>query len=153
MVSGLTVLIFVCTFLIPEIIVLGWRKFLSSIYEAKNGTINLVYHLICMLLLMLEFQTSFNKTIILWGFICVAFIGIFTLLVGVMAGREGEFLISENRFYKSLKKNYERIAGISYGILLRRCEERYRSRIFTISVRLTHGFLIISRTSSSLNRR
>lgn len=103
MISGLSILIFACTFLIPEIIVLGWRKFLSSKYEAKNGTLNLLYHVFCMYLLLLEFQVSVSKTIILWGFISIAFVGMFALFVGVMLGRESEFLISENRIYKSFK--------------------------------------------------
>ena len=103
MVSGITPLIFVCTFIIPELIVVGWKKFLSERYEAANGIINLLYHTFCMFLLMAEFYVSFTKTIILWGFIAVAFVGIFTLLVGVMVGSEGEFLLSENRFYNGFK--------------------------------------------------
>lgn len=100
--SGITILIFVCSFLIPELIVLGWRRFLSSKYEAKNGTLNLLYHVFCISLLLLEFQASIPKTIILWGFISIAFIGIFALLVGVMLGR-GEVLLYRNRIYKSFK--------------------------------------------------
>ncbi|NIO22637.1 MAG: hypothetical protein GTN38_01235 [Candidatus Aenigmarchaeota archaeon] len=102
MISGLSILIFVCSFLIPELIVLGWRRFLSSHYEAKNGTLNLLYHVFCMSLLLLEFQASLSKTIILWSFISIAFVGIFALLVGVMLGR-GEFMLSGNKVYKSFK--------------------------------------------------
>jgi hypothetical protein len=102
MIPGLTILIFVCSFLIPELIVLGWRRFLSSKYEAKNGTLNLIYHIFCMGLLLFEFQASIPKTIILWGFISIAFVGIFALLVGVMLGR-GEILIRRNRIYRSFK--------------------------------------------------
>jgi hypothetical protein len=102
MISGLTILIFVCSFLIPEIIVLGWRRFMSSKYEAKNGTLNLIYHIFCMSLLLLEFQASIPKTIILWGFVSIAFVGIFALLVGVLLGR-GEALLWRNRVYKSFK--------------------------------------------------
>lgn len=103
MMSGLTILVFVCAFLIPEIIVLGWRRFLHSKYEAKNGTLNLLYHVFCMYLLLLEFQASFPKTIILWAFISIAFVGMFALLIGVMLGRETEFLLYENKVYSSFK--------------------------------------------------
>ena len=103
MMSGLTILVFVCAFLIPEIIVLGWRRFLHSKYEAKNGTLNLLYHVFCMYLLLLEFHASFPKTIILWAFISIAFVGMFALLIGVMLGRETEFLLYENKVYSSFK--------------------------------------------------
>lgn len=103
MVSGLTILIFLCAFIIPELIVVGWKRFLHSVYEAKNGTINLVYHVFCMFLLILEFQESFAKTVILEGFASIAFIGIFTLLAGVVLGRQREFLIYDNGVYKSFK--------------------------------------------------
>ncbi|UCD07248.1 MAG: hypothetical protein JSW41_05500 [Candidatus Aenigmatarchaeota archaeon] len=103
MISGLSILIFVCTFLIPELIVLGWKRFLHSVYEAKNGTLNLIYHIFCMSLLMWEFQTSVFKTIVLWGFISIAFVGMFALLMGVMLGRETEYLLSESRIYHSFK--------------------------------------------------
>ena len=99
---GLTILIFVCTFVIPEIIVLGWRRFLHSTYEAKNGTINLVYHVFCMFLLLLEFYGNFSKTIILWSFISIAFVGIVTLAVGVFLGKN-EFVLYENKIYSSFK--------------------------------------------------
>lgn len=99
---GLTILIFVCTFLIPEIIVLGWRRFLHSKYEAKNGTLNLLYHIFCMSLLIIEFQASISKTIALWGFISIAFVGVFALLVGVLLGK-AEVLLYRNRVYKSFK--------------------------------------------------
>ncbi len=102
MVSGLTVLICICAFLIPEGIVLGWRKFLHSIYEAKNGVLNLIYHIFCMSLLLLEFQESFPKTIISWSFMSIAFVGIFTLLIGVIL-RENEFLLYGNKIYNSFK--------------------------------------------------
>jgi len=102
--SGLSILVFVCAFVVPELIVLGWRRFLSSKYEAKNGTLNLLYHVFCMYLLLLEFQASVPKTIILWGFISIAFVGMFALLVGVIMGRS-EFLLSyENIIYKSFKR-------------------------------------------------
>ncbi len=100
---GLTVLIFVCAFLIPEGIVLGWRRFLHSKYEAKNGIINLLYHAFCMYLLLLEFQISFYKTIISWAFMSIAFVGIFTLFAGVMVGRGNEFVLYGNKIYSSFK--------------------------------------------------
>ena len=103
MISGLSILIFVCTFLIPEIIVLGWRRFLNSEYEAKNGILNLLYHSFCMFLLMAEFQASFLKTIILWGFVTIAAEGIFSLLFVASSGEESEFLLSGSRMYKSFK--------------------------------------------------
>jgi hypothetical protein len=103
MMSGLTILIFVCTFLIPEIIVLGWKRFLNSVYEAKNGVLNLLYHVFCMSLLLLEFHESFPKTTIAWAFMSIAFVGIFALLIGVLLGREKEFLLYGNRVYSSLK--------------------------------------------------
>jgi hypothetical protein len=103
MVSGLTILISLCAFIIPELIVVGWKRFLHSVYEAKNGTINLLYHVFCMGLLILEFHESFLKTVILEGFASIAFIGIFALLAGVLLGKHREFLIYENRVYKSFK--------------------------------------------------
>ncbi|MCK4335399.1 MAG: hypothetical protein KAT94_00505 [Candidatus Aenigmarchaeota archaeon] len=99
----LTIFIFICTFLIPEAIVLGWKRFLHSKYEVKNGTLNLLYHAFCICLLLFEFQASVSKTIILWGFISIAFVGIFTLLAGVMLGRGSEFVLYENRIYSSFK--------------------------------------------------
>jgi hypothetical protein len=102
MMSGLTILIFVCTFLIPEIIVLGWKRFLNSVYEAKNGVLNLLYHVFCMSLLLLEFQASFPKTIISWSFMSIAFVGIFALIIGVLL-KENEFILYENKVYNSLK--------------------------------------------------
>jgi hypothetical protein len=103
MASGLTILIVLCAFVIPELIVLGWRRFLSSRYEAKNGTLNLLYHIFCMYMLIVEFQASIPKIIILCGFISIAFVGMFALFVGVLMGTEGEFLLSDNRIYKSFK--------------------------------------------------
>jgi hypothetical protein len=103
MISGLTILIVVCAFLIPEGIVLGWRRFLHSRYEAKNGALNLIYHAFCMYLLLLEFQASFPKTIISWAFMSIAFVGILTLLVGMLFGRENEFILYENKIYSSFK--------------------------------------------------
>ena len=99
-----TIFIFVCAFLIPEAIVLGWKRFLHSKYEVKNGTLNLLYHAFCMYLLLFEFQASVSKTIILWGFISIAFVGIFTLLAGMMMGRETEFVLYENKIYSSFKR-------------------------------------------------
>jgi len=102
-VSGLSILIFVCAFLIPELIVLGWRRFLHSKYEAKNGTLNLLYHIFCMYLLFLEFQGSFLKIIIILGFMSIAFVGIATLFVGVILGRREEFLLYGSKVYSSFK--------------------------------------------------
>ncbi len=103
MISGLSILIFVCTFVIPQLIVLGWRKYLKSKYEAKNGTLNLVFHLFCMALLMWEFQASIPKTIILWGFVSIAIVGVIAMLIGAMLGTETEFLLSESKIYHSFK--------------------------------------------------
>lgn len=111
MIPGLTILIFVCAFLIPEIIVLGWRKFLHGEYEAKNGTMNLLYHTFCMFLLMLEFQASFIKIVILWGFVAIAFEGMFALLFVASTGRENEFLLHGSRIY-----NYFKMFGHPYVI-------------------------------------
>lgn len=103
MISGISIFIFLCTFVIPELIILGWRRFLKSKYEAKNGTINLVYHIFCMTLLLWEFQTSIPKTIMLWSFMSIAFVGMIALFIGAMVGTETEFLFSESRIYKSFK--------------------------------------------------
>jgi hypothetical protein len=99
---GLTILIFVCAFVIPELIVVGWRRFLHSTYEAKNGTLNLLYHVFCMFLLLFEFYGNFSKTIILWSFISIGFVGIITLAIGVFLG-ESEFVLYENKIYSSFK--------------------------------------------------
>lgn len=103
MISGISIFIFLCTFVIPELIILGWRRFLKSKYEAKNGTINLVYHIFCMTLLLWEFQASIPKTIMLWSFMSIAFVGMIALFIGAMVGTETEFLFSESRIYKSFK--------------------------------------------------
>jgi hypothetical protein len=103
MTPNLTLLIFICTFLVPEAIVLGWRRFLHSKYEAKNGTLNLLYHIFCMFLLYLEFNASYAKTLMLWGFMSLAFIGMIALFCGVAVGREFEVILSNNFIYKSFK--------------------------------------------------
>lgn len=102
MTPNLTLLVFICAFLVPEAIILGWKRFLHSNYEAKNGTLNLLYHLFCMYLLSIQFQ-SFLKTILLWGFISIAFVGVIALFCGTAVGKDFETILSNNMIYRSFK--------------------------------------------------
>ena len=99
---NITLLVFICAFLVPEVIVLGWKRFLHSTYEAKNGTLNLLYHMFCMYILSLQFQSYF-KTILSWGFISIAFVGMITLVCGVAVGKDFETILANSRIYRSFK--------------------------------------------------
>ena len=100
---NLTLLIFICGFLVPQAIVLGWKKFLHSTYEAKNGVLNLLFHLFCMSLLLFGFADSPIKVLLIWSFMSVAFVGMVTLLCGVAIGRDMEVVLSNHVIYKSFK--------------------------------------------------
>ena len=102
MVPNLSLLIFICTFLVPQGIVLGWKRFMHSSYEAKNGTLNLLYHIFCMYMLTIQFQ-AFWQTIILWAFMSVAFVGMITLLCGTVVGKDFETILSSNPVYSRFK--------------------------------------------------
>ena len=100
---NLTLLIFICGFLVPQAIVLGWKRFLHGTYESKNGVFNLLYHIFIMFILLVGFGDSPTKTLMIWSFMAVAFVGMVTLLCGVAIGQDMEVVLSNHVIYKSFK--------------------------------------------------